>query len=115
MTLCHNCERFDLQSFRCDPHGRRGLVLKDVLENADTCSFCSLLKGCLDPLPQATWVHFELLDDKRRRINQGRGPLQAAFLRVVLAERPYFPFAIKFFDQSRWAEALLHLCADEGM
>lgn len=115
MPLCRNCKRFDLQSFRQDLHGRRGLVYDDVLENSLVCSFCNLLRSCFVPRSEATWLHLELLNAQRQRVGRGLAPLQAAYLRVVLAERPYFALSGKLHGLTGVREALLHICADEGM
>jgi hypothetical protein len=43
MPLCHSCEKFDIYSLWRRPRGSRDLRLRDLLDAANKCDFCSLL------------------------------------------------------------------------
>ena len=123
MALCSECEQFDVQSFRSDIYMQRGYAYEDVKNRAAACNFCDMLKNCFGDVPleaENCWIHFELLDQERKRVRARNGHgLGVAFVRAFLGVRytirfgPSTPFGSS--ERPQGQEVLLSACADKGV
>lgn len=118
MSLCEDCERFDLRRFETDRHMQQGYAYSDVTDRAFRCAFCALLQSCFEPGSKARWIHIELLNQRRKRLSSCSGGTGLAYIRVFLGERyylnsePSFPEVSEDFPLGQ--EALLRVFANEG-
>lgn len=118
-SLCEDCNRFDLQSFRDDLYTQRSYAYSIVRERAAICAFCCLLANCFEPGLDATWVHLELLTPRRNRVRWDQDSLGAMFIRVFLGERKNIRSgpdeAVKNTTYPDGQQAILRLYAEHGM